>query len=118
MFKKNRIISKGMILLLLIIFFILSYSIYNSKIKNNSMVNTSISRENQILSENSPISNKEGNSNMNIIVILGLIMGLMILFFWEPIRLDLISLSIPVILIILQPWTNLTVQDALSGFFQ
>lgn len=40
----------------------------------------------------------------------------MILFFWEPIRLDLIALSIPVILIIFQKWTKISVEEALSGF--
>ncbi|WP_422486561.1 SLC13 family permease [Gudongella sp. DL1XJH-153] len=51
-----------------------------------------------------------------IVVILALVLVLMLLFFLEPVPLDIIAISIPVILIILKPWTNLTVAESLSGF--
>ena len=49
-------------------------------------------------------------------IIIAIVILLMIMFIWEPIRIDFIALSIPVILIIFQKWTRLTVDDALSGF--
>lgn len=39
-----------------------------------------------------------------------------ILFIWEPIRIDLIALSIPLTLFLLKPWTGITANEALSGF--
>lgn len=52
----------------------------------------------------------------SIIIILLFILVLMILFLWEPISLDIIAISIPVFLILLKPWTDLTVSESLSGF--
>ncbi|MFB6344955.1 MAG: SLC13 family permease [bacterium] len=49
-------------------------------------------------------------------VLLGLIFGYMCLFIWEPIRLDLISLSIPFTLMVLEPWTMISREEGLSGF--
>ncbi|MFW5991768.1 MAG: SLC13 family permease [Halanaerobiaceae bacterium] len=38
------------------------------------------------------------------------------MFFWEPIRPDILALCIPVILVILQPYTGITAEEALAGF--
>ena len=40
----------------------------------------------------------------------------LILYIWEPLPLGLISLSIPVALVSLEPWTGISLRQALSGF--
>lgn len=55
-------------------------------------------------------------ANSRLAVISGLVGLIILLFFWEPIRLDIIALSIPVVLVILQPWTKISVQESLAGF--
>ena len=54
--------------------------------------------------------------DLGVIIILFLLLVLITLFMIEPISIDLIALSIPVILVILEPWTNVTSQEAFSGF--
>lgn len=54
--------------------------------------------------------------DLGIIIILLLLITLITLFVIEPIRIDLIALSIPVLLVALEPWTNVSPQEALSGF--
>lgn len=51
-----------------------------------------------------------------MLVIFILLAILIFLFFWEPIPADFIALSVPVLLILLKPWTNISVDDALAGF--
>lgn len=46
-----------------------------------------------------------------------LIIGVkLVLFVWEPIRVDLIAILIPVVLVILSPWTGVDSETAISGF--
>lgn len=52
----------------------------------------------------------------NIVIIFILVFILMLLFFWEPIPADFIALSLPVALVLLKPWTKITVDEALAGF--
>ncbi|MFW6022067.1 MAG: SLC13 family permease [Halanaerobiaceae bacterium] len=52
----------------------------------------------------------------DIIIVSILIFTVITLFFWEPVRLDIIALSIPVFLVILNNWTKISVEEALSGF--
>lgn len=54
------------------------------------------------------------NIGMTIVSILVLLV--IILFLWEPLRLDILALSIPVILVLLKPWTKISIEEALSGF--
>ncbi|MGM0446229.1 MAG: SLC13 family permease [Bacillota bacterium] len=54
--------------------------------------------------------------DMNVIITLAIIVLLMVLFFFEPINIDIIALSVPVILIILNRWTKVTPEEAISGF--
>lgn len=54
--------------------------------------------------------------NIDIIVMLLLVLGIIILFLTEPISADFIALSVPVILIVLSKWTRITTEEALSGF--
>ena len=54
--------------------------------------------------------------NKDIMVVTILIVIVIALFFIEPIRLDIIALSIPVILFLLKPWTDISTSEALSGF--
>ncbi|MFW6381750.1 MAG: SLC13 family permease [Bacillota bacterium] len=54
------------------------------------------------------------NTDMAIVLLLVLLM--VVMFIWEPIRLDLIALAIPGLLVILSPWTRISVEEALSGF--
>ncbi len=54
--------------------------------------------------------------NMDIIVTLIYIFVILVLFVWEPIKLDLIAILIPVGLVILYPWTGIGSEEALSGF--
>ncbi|MGM0471623.1 MAG: SLC13 family permease [Bacillota bacterium] len=54
--------------------------------------------------------------SISMIIVSCLVLLAIILFFWEPIRLDIIALSIPVILVLLEPWTEVSTQEGLSGF--
>ena len=53
---------------------------------------------------------------IEIVIMLFLIISLMLLFFFEPISIDLIALSVPVILIALGRWTKITPEESISGF--
>ena len=61
---------------------------------------------------------KEGQLKLtpSIIVVLILVGIIVILFFFEPIRLDIIAISIPAILVLLKPWTEVGTKESLSGF--
>jgi len=63
-------------------------------------------------------TNIEGTPTFNqgILIIILLIFLLLVMFIWEPLPIGVISLCIPVILIILDFWTKVSVEDALSGF--
>src|SRR5699024_716934 len=54
--------------------------------------------------------------DIEIIVMLLLVTGIIVLLFLEPINLAFISLFVPVILVILNNWTQVTTEDALSVF--
>lgn len=54
--------------------------------------------------------------NVDIILMLLLVVGIIILFLTEPISADFIAISVPVILIVLNKWTKITTEDALAGF--
>ncbi len=47
---------------------------------------------------------------------LSIIGAMLVLFVWEPIRIDLIAILIPVVLVILRPWTGVDGETAISGF--
>lgn len=51
-----------------------------------------------------------------IMLVLALMLFLITMFIIEPISIDLIALSVPVILVVLQPWTQVTPEQAISGF--
>ncbi len=51
-----------------------------------------------------------------IAVMLSIIGFMLFLFIWEPIRVDLIAISIPVVLVILNTWTGVDGETAISGF--
>ncbi|MFP4660814.1 MAG: SLC13 family permease [Halanaerobiales bacterium] len=57
-----------------------------------------------------------GKIGIDIIVVSILILVIVGLFFWEPVRLDIIALAIPVLLVIFNTWTRISVEEALSGF--
>lgn len=52
----------------------------------------------------------------SIIIMLLFLIVLVVLFFWEPMPLYVLALSIPVALVLLRPWTDVSAQDAISGF--
>lgn len=54
--------------------------------------------------------------NSGMIILFLIITVMIILFFSEILRVDIVALSIPVILVILNPWTKISVEEALSGF--
>src|SRR6056297_2527861 len=54
--------------------------------------------------------------NTGITILFIIITVMIILFFFEVLRVDIVALSIPVVLVILQPWTKISVEEALSGF--
>src|SRR5699024_5018688 len=54
--------------------------------------------------------------DIEIIVMLLLVTGIIVLLFLEPINIAFIALFVPVILVILNNWTQVTTEDALSGF--
>lgn len=54
--------------------------------------------------------------NVSMIIMLIIIAVIMVMFFFEPINVDIIALSVPVVLIILNKWTHITPEEAISGF--
>ncbi len=54
--------------------------------------------------------------NTGMIILFIIITVMVILFIFEIIRIDIVALSIPAILVILQPWTKISLEEALSGF--
>jgi di/tricarboxylate transporter len=54
--------------------------------------------------------------NSQVAVVSFLIVLVLILFIWEPLPVGIIAISIPVILITLKNWTEVTAEQALSGF--
>ena len=52
----------------------------------------------------------------SMLVVIGLVFVAIVLFFWEPLRLDLLALIIPISLVFLEPWTMVSTEEALSGF--
>lgn len=75
-----------------------------------------------LLSASPAVAGSSGDSGDAVVftgrmaVVLVLILFYIILFIWEPIRLDLISLSIPLALMILSPWTLISRSEGLAGF--
>lgn len=53
---------------------------------------------------------------VDIVIMLLLVAGIIILFLTEPISADFIAISVPIILIVLNKWTKITSEEALSGF--
>ncbi len=53
---------------------------------------------------------------VDIVIMLLLVAGIIILFLTEPISADFIAISVPIILIVLNRWTKITSEEALSGF--
>nr|WP_204988835.1 SLC13 family permease [Sporohalobacter salinus] len=51
-----------------------------------------------------------------MIIVSTIVLLAVILFLLEPLRLDILALSIPVVLVLLQPWTKISTEEALSGF--
>ncbi len=51
-----------------------------------------------------------------VAIMLSIIGSMLVLFVWEPIRIDLIAILIPVVLVILRPWTGVDGETAISGF--
>ena len=51
-----------------------------------------------------------------MLIIFAITFVIIILFFLEPIRIDILALCIPIVLVLLEPWTTISVNDALSGF--
>ena len=51
-----------------------------------------------------------------IMIVFAIMIFLITLFIIEPISIDLIALSVPVLLVILRPWTGVTPEQAISGF--
>lgn len=54
--------------------------------------------------------------SVNILFMLVIVLVLIVLFLTEPIPIDFIALSIPVLLVVFNHWTQITVEDALAGF--
>ena len=53
---------------------------------------------------------------IDIAVVAAIIISILILFYWEPIPIGLISITIPFILVAFNRWTKMTSEEALSGF--
>ncbi|RCW49725.1 SLC13 family permease [Halanaerobium sp. MA284_MarDTE_T2] len=98
MLIKNNYLTAVFILLILL--FVFSQPYCAQAQKNQSNINI----------KNAPTFNQE------ILIIIVLIFLLLVLFIWEPLPIGVISLCIPVVLIIFNFWTKVSVEDALSGF--
>ncbi|WP_428323578.1 SLC13 family permease [Natroniella sulfidigena] len=51
-----------------------------------------------------------------MLIVSSLVILAILLFLWEPIRADIIALTIPIILVLLEPWSQINIDQALSGF--
>ncbi|MGM0442110.1 MAG: SLC13 family permease [Elusimicrobiota bacterium] len=60
--------------------------------------------------------NSENELTVSAGITLSLIMGLILLFLWEPGPIYTIVLGIPVLLTALKPWTGISSSEAISGF--
>ncbi|MFO7815104.1 MAG: SLC13 family permease, partial [Halanaerobiales bacterium] len=54
--------------------------------------------------------------SLEVIIMLCFLLFLITMFMFEPIKIDLIALSIPVFLVVLNPWTHVSPSQAISGF--
>ena len=54
--------------------------------------------------------------SLEVIIMLCFLLFLITMFMFEPIKIDLIALSIPVFLVVLNPWTQVSPSQAISGF--
>jgi len=61
-------------------------------------------------------SNIISGINSGMLIVSALVLVFVVLSLWEPLRLDILALSIPVILIVFKPWTKVTTTEVLSGF--
>jgi di/tricarboxylate transporter len=59
---------------------------------------------------------QEVTLNIDMIIMLIIIGIIMLLFFFEPISVDMIAIAVPVVLIVLNNWTHITPEEAISGF--
>ncbi|MFW6036093.1 MAG: SLC13 family permease [Halothermotrichaceae bacterium] len=106
MFKKTLLVSIFLIIMIICLAEIFPEGInhYEAFAASGTEVSQEVVQE----------SNMDFTFNMGIVI--ALVVFLIVMFIWEPIRIDFIALSIPVILVIFQKWTEVTVKDALSGF--
>jgi di/tricarboxylate transporter len=51
-----------------------------------------------------------------MVLVLTIVFLAVVLFIWEPIRIDFVALSIPLLLVLFKPWTTISTTEALSGF--
>ncbi|PXV65371.1 TrkA family protein [Halanaerobium congolense] len=98
MLTKNNYLTAVFILLILLFVFFQPYCVQAQESQNKTNI------------EGTP------TFNQGILIIILLIFLLLVMFIWEPLPIGVISLCIPVILIILDFWTKVSVEDALSGF--
>ncbi|MFW5982243.1 MAG: SLC13 family permease, partial [Halanaerobiaceae bacterium] len=54
--------------------------------------------------------------NKDVVLVSLLVLFYIFLFLWEPVRTDIIALTIPIVLVILKKWTNISTDEAISGF--
>ena len=54
--------------------------------------------------------------SIDIAVVAFIIIVVLVLFIWEPLPIGLVSILIPVLLVSLEKWTEVSTNDALSGF--
>lgn len=92
--------KKTIITFILLICFLILFS-------QSGMVNA---MEAKTTNQNAPTFNKE------IATMSGIIILFLIIFIWEPLPIGIISLFIPVTLVVLNVWTRVSVEEALSGF--
>lgn len=74
-------------------------------------INPTIFAQNQSMNQSGKV-----DLNIDMIIMLLLIGILMVMFYFEPINIDLIALSVPVLLIALNTWTKIQPEEAISGF--
>ncbi len=98
MLTKNNYLTAVFILLILLFVFFQPYCVQAQESQNKTNIKST------------------PTFNQGILIIILLIFLLLVMFIWEPLPIGVISLCIPVILIILNFWTKVSVEDALSGF--
>ncbi|MFB6357048.1 MAG: SLC13 family permease, partial [bacterium] len=71
---------------------------------------------NPLIAKTKQADKHKGQLNQSVLFMLLFIGAMIVIFFWEPLPLFVLALTIPVLLVIFQPWTQIGLEEAVTGF--